>query len=107
MYLVFTNFLIFIFGCALLSFGMMAIHLKISVAMLIPINVLKSMTFTLHFIFIHIVCSDKHIRHHSHLYVAHWSIGKFLSGKKITSYLMHNNSHHSISVSGLNCYHGL
>lgn len=50
MYLVFTNFLFFIFGCALLSFGMMAIHLKISVAMLIPINILKSMTFTLHFI---------------------------------------------------------
>lgn len=43
LYLIFTNFLFFIFGCALLSFGMMAIQLKISIAILIPINILKSM----------------------------------------------------------------
>lgn len=42
MYLICANFLFFICGCALLSFGTMAIKLKITSALLIPINILKS-----------------------------------------------------------------
>lgn len=42
MYFICANFLFFICGCALLSFGTMAIKLKITNALLIPINILKS-----------------------------------------------------------------
>ncbi|CAO3680770.1 unnamed protein product [Rhizopus stolonifer] len=42
LYLIFTNFLFFILGCAVVSFGTMAIELKISNAVLIPVNILKS-----------------------------------------------------------------